>query len=100
MRARNVSTQTRCGGCSRADVAVEVRLCAECKELNLALPVGIGFGEWCEIIGRVGVYRVTGFNRDGSLTLYGGDRNPNGRRGYKNAYADRLRPAEGPYRED
>jgi hypothetical protein len=53
-------------------------------------------GDRVNIVGERGVYTVQNDqpNKDGSITLYGGDVNPNGNRGSRYIMPKRLRPVK------
>ena len=53
-------------------------------------------GDRVTIVGERGVYTVQKDqpNKDGSITLYGGDVNPNGNRGSRYIMPKRLKPAK------
>lgn len=54
---------------------------------------------WVRIVGQQGVFKVMRslLNPDGSLTLYGGDKNPRGHRGYRAVMPSRLVETSSPY---
>jgi hypothetical protein len=54
-------------------------------------------GDWVRIKGGQHVFQVKGHNKDGSLHLYGGDKNPKGHHGSRAVMPDRLVAAESPY---
>lgn len=58
-------------------------------------------GDWVRIKGEQGVFRVMRLplegKGDGSVSLYGGDKNPEGRRGYRAVMPARLVPTKAPY---
>lgn len=53
-------------------------------------------GDWVRIAGSPSIYKVMGYSKDGSVSLYGGDPNPLGRRGSRAVMPDRLKPASAP----
>lgn len=54
-------------------------------------------GDWVRIKGGQGVYRVMGYSKDGSVSLYGGDKDPKGHRGARNVQPERLVVTKSPY---
>lgn len=57
-------------------------------------------GDWVRVKGEQGTYKVMRLpleGRDGSVLLYGGDKDPRGRRGYRAVMPDRLVPTKAPY---
>lgn len=59
-------------------------------------------GTWVRIVGSQGTFKVMSnlLNPDGSLTLYGGDKNPRGHRRYRAVMPDRLVETVSPYGDD
>jgi hypothetical protein len=53
-------------------------------------------GDWVRIAGSPSIYKVMGYSKDGSVSLYGGDPDPNGRRGSRAIMPDRLKSAKPP----
>lgn len=53
-------------------------------------------GDRVTILGERGIYTVRKDepNKDGSISLYGGDANPNGNRGFRDIMPKRLKPAK------
>lgn len=53
-------------------------------------------GDLVGIKGQQGIFKVMRNepNRDGSISLYGGDENPNGCRGFRDIMPDRLKPKQ------
>lgn len=52
----------------------------------------IEIGDQVRIVGQRGQYKVVRMdNSDGSYLLWGGDKNPNGKQGYRSIKPDRLR---------
>lgn len=55
-------------------------------------------GAWVRIRGERGVFVVKSTaSKDGSVTLYGGDRDPRGHRGFRAVMPERLIAAKSPY---
>lgn len=55
-------------------------------------------GEWVKVKGERGLYRVKSItSKDGSVTLYGGDRDPRGHPGFRAVMPERLVAAKSPY---
>lgn len=56
-------------------------------------------GTWVRITGAQGTFRVMKnlLNPDGSLTLYGGDKNPRGHRSFRSVLPARLVETSSPY---
>lgn len=83
-------------------VAKSIRVRKAKNEPTLDLPCDplapeFAVGDWVREKHGQQVFRVTGFNKDGSLALYGGTKNPKGHRGYRAIMPDRLVPAASPY---
>lgn len=47
-------------------------------------------GDTVTVKGRRGVFMVKGHGSDGSVLLFGGDKNPNGKQGYRSVLPERL----------
>jgi len=60
-------------------------------------PSPFAIGDWVRIKGGQGVFRVMGYAKDGSLHLYGGDKDPKGHRGSRAVMPAVLVAAASPY---
>jgi hypothetical protein len=68
--------------------------------MTMTDPATFAVGDWVRIKGQQGVFRVQGFHKDGSVALYGGDKDPRGHRGSRAVMPDRLAPTPSPYGHD
>lgn len=48
-------------------------------------------GDKVAIAGKRGEFTVRSIGKDGSLLLFGGDKNPNGKQGFRSVMPDRLK---------
>lgn len=89
MRSRSIEEESRCALCKHPS---DDEVCAHCRDARDLLPRGVQVGGWVKVRNERGVFRVMGFARDGSVTLYGGTAHQSK---YRAVMADRLTPTKG-----
>lgn len=73
--------------CTTCQWPSDDEVCAKCRDIRDTLPRGITVGAWVKMRGRQGRFRVMGYNREGSVKLYGGT---SGHPAFRSAFADAL----------